>query len=420
MRGVYYGWWVLGAISVLGSISAGLFAFSNAVFLPPIRRDLNISSAQASLIFGSTRAQASIAGPIVGSMIDRLGARPMILVGGVMAGLGLVLLHWIDSYLPFFLIWLGLVSVGRSVGLGPVLVAVMNTWFLGRRSLAASLLSVAFASGGVLILPLVTLGVHTIGWQDVMLYAGVLVIVTTTSFGMVIRRSPESMGIELEGTGRTHARDTNLAGAATGEVAPDYSVAEAVRTSTFWVLLLASVLKLSMWSAISIHAVEMMVTEGMDEKTAGFMLSLMFLLSIPLRLVVGIIGVRFPVQLILSSGTAAGGLAALSLLGLDGNLAIYLFVGFMAIEQGTDLINWVALGNFFGRKRFATLSGITLTCVNAGMLLSPIYAGWIFDRTDSYQWALITFAPLYAIGAVLYLTVRRPSQPNRPVNHSTI
>ena len=347
LRGVYYGWWMLAATCLLGSLSAGLFGYGNAVFFRPIRRDLNLSSAQASLIFGLTRAQASIAGPVVGPLIDRLGSRPLIIAGGVIAGLGLASLHWIDSYLPFLLIYIGVVSVGRSMGLGQALLAVVNTWFVGRRALAASMLSVAFASGGALIVPLITLGVHTVGWQDVMLYAGVLVVVASVVFGMAIRRSPESMGIEPEGIDRAQARDTNIEGAATGRGVVEFSVTEAVRTSTFWVLVVGSVLKLGLWGAISIHAVEIMVTEGMDEKTAGFMLSLMFFLSIPLRLAVGILGVRFPVQPILCGGTAAGGLAVMSLLVLDGNLAVYLFVGFMAIEQGTDLINWVAIGNFF-------------------------------------------------------------------------
>ena len=165
----------------------------------------------------------------------------------------------------------------------------------------------------------------------------------------------------------------------------DFSVREAMRTRAFWVLLAATVLRVSLWGAVSLHAVEMMAWKGMDRQTAGFMLSLMFFLSVPMRLGAGILGVRLPLQPLLCGGLVSAGLAVLSLLLLSGNLAVYLFVVFLSIEQGGSTLNWVALGNFFGRKSFATLMGIMSTCFNIGMLVSPIYAGFIFDRTTSYS-----------------------------------
>ena len=75
------------------------------------------------------------------------------------------------------------------------------------------------------------------------------------------------------------------------------------------------------------------------------MFSLMFLLSILMRLVVGYLGDRIPLQ------------------------------PMMAIQQGSNSLNWVALGNFFCRTSFASLMGIISTAFNLGMLVSPIYAG---------------------------------------------
>lgn len=69
----------------------------------------------------------------------------------------------------------------------------------------------------------------------------------------------------------------------------------------------------------------------------------------------------------------------------------------------------MALGNFYGRTHFGTLMGIISTCFNAGMLASPIYAGWVFDRTNSYAWALVTFLPLYLISALLFQVVKKPA-----------
>lgn len=101
---------------------------------------------------------------------------------------------------------------------------------------------------------------------------------------------------------------------------------------------------------------------------------------------------------------------------IDGNLGVYLFIALMALEQGGSTLNWVALGNFFGRAHFGALMGIISTCFNAGMLASPIYAGWVFDRTDSYAWVLLTFLPMYLASAVLFLVVKKPALPSRVTN----
>jgi MFS family permease len=83
----------------------------------------------------------------------------------------------------------------------------------------------------------------------------------------------------------------------------------------------------------------------------------------------------------------------------------------MAVEQGGSTLNWVALGNFFGRTSFATLMGIISTAFNLGMLISPIYAGYMFDRTGSYTVVLISFLPFYLASGVFFLMSRKPDAP---------
>ena len=176
-------------------------------------------------------------------------------------------------------------------------------------------------------------------------------------------------------------------------------------------MLAGTVLRITLWGAFSLHAVEMMVWKGMPRETAGFMFSLMFLLSIPLRLGAGMLGDRFPLQPLMFGGMVSAAMAVLAMLLIEGNVGIYLFILLMALEQGGSTLNWVALGNFFGRAHFGTLMGIISTCFNVGMLASPIYAGWLFDRTHSYTCVLLTFLPLYLISAVLFLVVKKPALP---------
>ena len=403
-RGAYYGWWVLGATFVLGVLSGGIFSHSNAIFFGPIKRDLGLNSTQTSLIFSLVRAEGSFAGPIVGQFVDKFGARPMIIFGGLLASAGFMALSWVHSYVLFVVIFVGMVGVGKSSGLGQVLISAVNRWFIRRRSLAMSICITGFASGGAVLLPLISIGVSTIGWRDVMLYSGIFMAVIVVPLALLVRHSPEQMGIEpdLPRPEDDTATQTSLV---------DFTVRQALRTRSYWILFTGSVLRITMWGAISVHAVEMFVWKGMSQGEAGLMFSLMFFLSIPMRLAAGYLGDHIPLQPMMGGGMVAAGLAVVAMLVMDGNTAVYLFVVLMAVEQGGSTLNWVALGNFFGRTSFATLMGIISTAFNLGMLVSPIYAGYMFDRTDSYTVVLISFLPIYLASGVFFLMTRKPETP---------
>ena len=405
VRGAYYGWRVLAATFLLGTLSGGIFSNSNAIFFGPIQRDLGLNSAQTSLIFSLVRAEGSIAGPVVGRLVDRFGSRPMIIFGGLLASFGFIALHWVHSYALFIIIFVGVVGVGKSSGLGQVLISAVNRWFIRRRSLAMSICITGFSSGGAAILPLITLGVSTIGWRDVMLFSGIFMGIIVIPLASFVRHSPERMGI---GADLPFAKEGE---AGSGPVVVDFTVRQALRTKSYWILFAGSVLRISLWGTISVHSVEMFVWKGMSAEMAGIMFSLMFLMSVPLRLIVGVLGDKFSLQPMMGLGMASASLAVLAMLIVDGNLSVYLFVSLMAIEQGTSSLNWVSLGNFFGRTNFATLMGLISVAFNIGMLISPIYAGIMFDRTGSYSVVLASFLPIYMAAGVFFMLTRKPKAP---------
>ncbi len=405
VKNAYYGWWVLASTFMLGTLSGGIFSNSSGVFFGPIKRDMGLSSAQTALIFALVRAEGSIAGPIVGRLVDKFGSRPMIIFGGLLASGGFIALHWVHSYILFIIIFVGVVGVGKSSGLGQVLISSVNRWFIRRRSLAMSICITGFSSGGAAILPLITLGVSTIGWRDVMLYSGIFMGLIVIPLALMVKHSPEREGI-----------GPDLPFPVEGETKPppaivDFTVRQALRTKSYWILFTGSVLRISLWGTVSVHAVEMFVWKGMSYEMAGLMFSLMFLMSIPLRLVVGYLGDKWPLQPMMGTGMAAAALGTLALLTVEGNLAVYLFVMLMAVEQGTSSLNWVSLGNFFGRTSFATLMGFISVVFNIGMLITPIYAGVVFDQTDSYSIVLVSFLPIYLLAGVFFLMTRKPPAP---------
>ena len=138
---------------------------------------------------------------------------------------------------------------------------------------------------------------------------------------------------------------------------------------------------------------------------------MLFFLSIPLRLLAGALAGRFPIQPLLVGGMMSGSLALVGLVVLRGGWVPYLSIAGLAVLEGCSPLNWITLGNFFGRKTFATLLGIMSVFYSPGVLILPVYAGWLFDNTGSYKFALVTFAVLYGTSGILFGMTRRPHPP---------
>jgi MFS family permease len=138
-------------------------------------------------------------GPVVGWLVDKFGSRPVILFGGVTAGIGLMLLSQADSYWELVLLFAGVVSIGKTAGLGQTLMAAVNQWFIRCKALPLSTLMTAFAGGGAFIVLLLDLGISQIGWRSTVLFTGLFIALMTIPVALIVRSRPEDMGLRPDG-----------------------------------------------------------------------------------------------------------------------------------------------------------------------------------------------------------------------------
>ena len=244
LKEVYPGWWVLAACSLLALFTGGIFYRGFTVFFLPIQREFDLSRASTALIFSLATAEGGVGGPFVGWLIDRVGSRPLIIAGGLLAGTGLILLSMVNGFISFLLVYVGIVSVGVATGLDPTLMAAVNRWFLRRKATALSIMLTSYPLGGAAIVPLLAFGVAQLGWRSVVFYTGIFICSIVIPLALLVPRSPESIGIKVEG--QREAGEAPGPGDTAGFVAVshDFSVSEAVRTHTYWTLLAASALRI--------------------------------------------------------------------------------------------------------------------------------------------------------------------------------
>ncbi len=408
---IFYGWWVVLFAAIQGMFGNGVISNGFSRFFEPIRNDLSISYAQMSLVFSLQRAEGSVVGPLVGWLVDNYGARPMIFFGGLCAGLGLILVSFVQSYWQLIFLFVGLVSLGKSAGLGQTLMGLVNRWFVRKKAIAMSTLMTSFAAGGAIVVPVLNFGINAYGWRATVLVMGIFIMLLTIPVSLVVRSKPEDMGllpdgdlpeIDISEEGEVLKSQKRFEG---------FNVKEALSTVPFWLILIGLVCRTGATNAMLIHWFPIMNLYGIGSSMATMLWSLTMGIGVPLRFFMGYATDFFSPRIILCAGMLAGS-AGVFILWSSGNIAgAIVFSLCIALIEGITSTNWLMLANYYGQARFATLMGIMSVFHNLFMFVTPLYAGWLRDETGSYSISLVTFGMIFALGAISFALARKPVHP---------
>ncbi len=162
-----------------------------------------------------------------------------------------------------------------------------------------------------------------------------------------------------------------------------------------------------------VHLIPLLVWKGFDEAGAAVLLGLFAFFQLPLRIVAARVADSWSMSRVsaLSALAGIGGIVALLIPGDDWVVNGLMFVFFFALAETGNSPGWAAIGDFFGRSRYATIRGSVSLVQSAFSLPAPVVAGWVYDTTESYYLALLPVGVSYLLSFLLWWTLRRPAQP---------
>jgi cyanate permease len=277
----------------------------------------------------------------------------------------------------------------------------------------------------IAVVPIVTWLVIGEGWrQTCLIWAVVMSVGIPVTLLFVRSKRPEYYGLLPDGYTAKSAASTDegemlQAGAQYAESfeEQEYTVRQAMRTRTFWMMLLAMSFSILIMSGFTIHVIPFLTDMDISQTTAGAMLSMMVFCTIPSRFVSGILIDRVPknrMQYIAAGAVFTQALGFLVFLALPGIAMSYVMLILYGLGHGAVTPTRLSMGGrYFGRKAFASIAGIGMF-INAPLgFLAPIFTGWVHDVTNSYNAAFITFAALLLCSAVILFFLRPPGPPQQ-------
>lgn len=404
ISGLYYGWRMIGIVSALRVLGGGLHQYGFTVFFLPVTQDLGLSRASTALAFSLARAEGSLAAPLIGYLLDRYGPKPLMLTATTLAGVGYLLFSLVHSYTTFLIVYLGVISLVFTAGFVHAPTVVANTWFIGLRARAMTVVSAAVPLGGAIITPLLSIAVHQFGWRWAAAGAGILFVAVGVPLSLGIKRSPESMGMEPDGAplgsraqpGNSRAKEA------------DVSARAAFRSPIFWNLIFSMFARSAAFTTVTTHFIPMMVWKGVSETQASVLLAGFALFNLPIHFLLGWIADFVNKLKLVTFCLFLGVIAVLPMLWTNALWALWFFTALYCVLDASIPVFWASVGDFFGRKNFGAIRGNMNLFYTWGAILGPTIAGAVYDHTQSYAPVFTGMAVSLLLSAALTSFLIKP------------
>ena len=404
-RKVFYGWWIVLASSIIIFFSTGIIFYSFSVFMKPLEAHFGWSRATISLAVAAWALVFGFSGPLVGVFIHKYGARVVIVVCAAFTGLCyMVLAGMSELYILFGMMTvLGLGSAGITLIPNQTLI---SNWFEKYRGRAMGIMMMGIGFGGLLMPPFANFIIESHSWRTSFRVLGLLILVIIIPVALLlVRTKPSEMGLQPDGFSPNNdgeaGSDKEQQSVVTGLPAK-----RALGTSSFWLLFVAFMLLVFGESGLTVHFVALVDDAGVPSQTAATFWGLAAGISVVGRLGFGFLADRWNPRTLMAftHGLHAVAVAIMVVvfinMGIHSKVALGAFSVIYGISLGGSAVLLpVLVGRCFGLLNFSKVLGLLMTGFALGVVGGPLLAGIAFDKTGSYQIALIAFTIGFVIAA---------------------
>lgn len=391
---------------------AALMGQAYGAYVVLLRDDFGWSKTSLAAASSLREAESGILGPMHGFMIDRFGPRRVGTVGVIVLGTGFMLFSQVQSIWTFYGAFL-VMSVGADMSGFLVATTAVVNWFERRRATAISLTSAGFGLGGMLV-PLTALSMEHFGWRQTAFMSGFIVWGIGLPLTQLYRHRPQEMGLEPDGEPRKPlAFDPE--GNVVNPAENDFTVGEAIRTSSFWLIALGHTSALFVVSAMGVHLVShVQESQGYSlgqASTIVLMLTFVFMVG---NISGGIMGDRVNKRMLVVTCMV---MHCVGLLLLSHAVNFWMVAAFTVIHglawgwRGPQMT--AIRADYFGRSAFGRIMGASNMVIILGTISGPLIAGLLYDRTGNYRVGFDILAGIALAGSVFFLLAKKPAPPPR-------
>ena len=378
------------------------------------------SRTQLSMAFAFTRIEGGIMGPIEGYLTDRVGPKRMVLIGLVVLAIGF-LFFWQVKHLWMFYLAFVIMSLGHSLcGWVPV-TTLLNNWFIRNRAKAMGWSNTFSRLGALILVPAIAWAINPakdrLGWDVTALALGIFSFLVAVPMYKVIRNRPEEynllpdglMPLEVETSRNSQDSGKEVSQIEVEQDTQDLTTAQALKTVAFWLISIGHGLTSMVIIAIMAHLGLFMSDNGFDIQTTAWVVSVYTFVAMVFPVVGGYVGDRIPIRIAIFVFTSIQAFSVVILTFATTLPLLYAFAVLFGIGfGGRSPLTTAIRGDYFGRRSFGKILGISTVPLNILLLVAAPFAGYMYDTTGSYRSAFLILAALSFVGGVFFLLAKKP------------
>jgi len=411
---VFFGWFALAGVAIVIFIVGGAFVHSFGVLLPEITAQFGWSRAETSLALTLGILAFGLPSPLFGMLVNKYGPKYPIIVGNAIAALGLAGVYLAQEVWHLYIFYI-IVGFGGGFGGYIACTAIVNNWFIRRRSLALGIFQSFSGLGGFVFPPLTTVLIAAIDWRaSWLVLAGLILIIPVLIGGVfLIRNKPEDMGLMPDGMppdAFLEYEKTQSHFSADGD-SPEWSGLKVLKTKTPWFIGGFSAANSFTVGTLLSHQIAYLQDIGYTPMTAATTLSVMSIFSLIGSLGIGFLALRFNIRHLTSIAFIVQIIGLAILLTTKELGMLYVFTIFLGLSAGSLTVAMAMfIGAYYPRDRYAQVMGVVFPfqiISNAG---AATIAGLVFDATSSYTPAFIAAGCFSLAGLFFAHMARRPKQ----------
>jgi len=403
--GVFYGWIVVAAASVILALQWG-FHESFGIFFTELYRDLVLTRTEVSGSYALFYVVSSTLGILTGRLNDKYGPRLMLMISVIVISIGCALMSVVNTLWQLYVVYGVIIAVGASFGWVPVIATICH-WFVKKRGMALGITKGATGIGMFIMPPFSQFLIIKLGWRISYLIIAGLICAIGLPASRFTRADPAEKGLypdNMKDTVKNTGNDkrvSNIRG---------FTIKQALRTKQFWLLFALSAI-FALPFGIWVHLKAYMVGFGISEMTAANVIGLSGAAYVVGVLVINYLSDRIGRKKPLIISLLFMGLMMLWLLRAREPWEFYVFSIIIGFFWGGLGLFSAIIADWFGLKFLGSIFGILDASWGIGAGISPILAGYIFDTTGSYQLSIIMGAVVIFITTGLALLLRHPDEP---------
>tara|TARA_A100001037_G_C15142807_1_gene634709 strand:- start:2182 stop:3456 length:1275 start_codon:yes stop_codon:yes gene_type:complete len=419
---IYYGWWIAVTALVVNAVISAPAYGATGLWIDSLEAEFGWSRTQLSVAFSLGQLEGSIAAPLVGYLIDKVGGKKVACIGAIVSSLGFLLLsqtvpitesreNWLDPaifYLSYVTIMFG-VTLGGWI---PMTV-IINNWFSKNRSLAMSIGSVGFSVGTFAIVPFLAILISSedVGWKITAVGLAVFFPLLLIPITKIIKNTPEEIG-EIPDGKMALGRVKGAASTSTPINRNEFSLSDALREKVFWYIAIGHGASAMLTSTMMVHLILAFKHQGISLQTAAFIWGIAMGIGGISQILGGFLGDRTPKHIAVCIFGCVQAIGVSISVFVTNLWMAFLFSVIYGIGFGARApITTSMRGDYFGRKSFGKIMGVSAMSMMLLTMIGPIFAGHLFDTQGDYRNGFLILATLGFIGSLVFLLAKKPTPP---------